>query len=141
MTPPAEKKKPVSAAYGAHSFFQLPKPQPVASSPQDTFVQWLAEVKQEGQFTLSLTNKELRIAFISPQKSAEETEELLFALDEHLKVLPETQTIKLDDCDLEENVLIVTTKTTLDAKKLNNILQRNYSLAGPPVKPSLALVS
>ncbi|GAH84087.1 unnamed protein product, partial [marine sediment metagenome] len=144
--PPVEDSpKPTSPTiveFNRNRFFSPPSSPvlPTVASPQDTFVQWLNEAKQQGQFTLALNGKALNITFTSQNNSPEEIETRLFALDDHLKALPELQSIKLDDCDMDENTLIITTKTTLDAKKLNNVLQKNYAIEAPCIKSSLSLV-
>lgn len=97
----------------------------IESSP---FVNWLHEVQSYGQFKISINEKVLAIQFINVQKNDEEIENILFTLNGYLKDLPDLKRIDIEERDVDNNSLLLTTKTKLDAKQLNSILEKYYKL-------------
>lgn len=113
---------------------------PNVSTVSDSFSTWLKQIQTQGHFSLSVSDKNVCIQFSSQQKTLEEIEAILFDLNDHLKTLPELQRIEVEDRDVEDNCLIITTKTKLDAKKFNMVLTKQYGLEVASPASRLTLV-
>lgn len=82
-------------------------------------------------FALKLDDKTVSIHFASSQKTDEEIEELLFDFNNRLKLILEMQNINMKDRDIENNCLLLTTETKLDAKQLNKLFIKHCGLEMP----------
>lgn len=107
-------------------------PIPAAASSLPTtssFEDWLKTVQSFGNFDLNVSEKKLVIQFTSSHKTVSEINKILNTLDEYFEKIPELEQVALDRDIDEHNRLIITTKTTLGAKRLKTILEEQYMLS------------
>lgn len=93
---------------------------------------WLAQLRNEGKFTLSMSKTKVIIQFLSTTKKANMSEEIIFILSNRLKQRSDFKNIIMRKQVVKGNRLILTATTLEGAEKIKRLLENKLKLSSKP---------